>query len=163
MKASIIFHSETGNTKTIAEHIAEGIGRAGDVDVRAMSIDQVDTDFAADSQLIILGTPTYGGTYSWQMKTWLHKGGVKLAGKLGGVFATENFIGGGADFAEMILVGEMLVRGMVVYSGGAACGHPFTHFGAIAIKDGDDAQRERARIFGERLAHKAMELFGNAQ
>jgi NAD(P)H dehydrogenase (quinone) len=161
MKASIIFHSETGNTKAVAEHVAEGIRRVDGVDVRIMPIDAVDKDFAADSRLVVLGTPTYGGTYSWQMKTWLHKGGVKLAGKLGGVFATENFIGGGADFAEMILVGEMLVRGMVVYSGGAACGHPFTHFGAIAIKDGDDAQKERARIFGERLAAKATELFGN--
>ena len=33
------------------------------------------------------------------------------------------------------------------------------HFGAIAIQDGDDAQKERARIFGQRIAEKALELF----
>ncbi|MBI5444409.1 MAG: flavodoxin family protein [Deltaproteobacteria bacterium] len=31
---------------------------------------------------------------------------------------------------------------------------------AELIRDGDQAQQERARIFGERVAQKALELFG---
>jgi NAD(P)H dehydrogenase (quinone) len=49
---------------------------------------------------------------------------------------------------------------MLVYSGGTSWGQPFTHYGAVAIKDGDEAQRERARIFGERIARKTRDLFG---
>lgn len=49
--------------------------------------------------------------------------------------------------------------GVLVYSGGTSWGQPYTHYGAIVIKDGDDTQKERARLFGERVAKKAMELF----
>ena len=30
----------------------------------------------------------------------------------------------------------------------------------VTVKRGDESQRERARIFGRRLAEKAVELFG---
>jgi hypothetical protein len=30
----------------------------------------------------------------------------------------------------------------------------------VAIKDGDEFQKERAKIFGQRIAAKAFELFG---
>jgi len=49
---------------------------------------------------------------------------------------------------------------MLVYSGGTSWGQPINHYGAVAIKDGDEAQRERARIFGERIARKTRELSG---
>ena len=94
------------------------------------------------------------------MKKWIGTTKLKLAGKLGSVFVTEGYIGGGADFAEMGLIAHLLVLGMLVYSGGTSWGQPFIHYGAVAIKDGDEAQRERARIFGERIARKARELFG---
>ena len=95
------------------------------------------------------------------MKKWIGTTRLKLAGKVGSVFATEGYIGGGADFAEMGLISHLLVMGMLVYSGGTSWGQPITHYGAVAIKDGDEAQRDRARIFGERIARKALELFGN--
>ncbi len=93
------------------------------------------------------------------MKKWIETTKLRLAGKVGSVFVTEGYIGGGADFAEMGLIAHLLVLGMLVYSGGTSWGQPFIHYGAVAIKDGDEAQRERARIFGERIARKTQELF----
>jgi NAD(P)H dehydrogenase (quinone) len=49
---------------------------------------------------------------------------------------------------------------MLAYSGGTSWGQPFNHYGAVAINDGDETQRERARIFGGRIARKTRELFG---
>ena len=60
---------------------------------------------------------------------------------------------------ELAMIGHMLVRGMIVYSAGSSRGLPYTHYGAVAIKDGDDFQKERARLFGMRFAEKAIELF----
>jgi len=57
----------------------------------------------------------------------------------------------------------MLVRGMLVYSSGVGRSVPFTHYGAVTIKDGDEPQRERARILGGRVAAKAREIFGAQQ
>jgi NAD(P)H dehydrogenase (quinone) len=120
----------------------------------------VDAAFVEGSHAVIVGCPTHRGTFSWQMKKWLGTTKLKVAGKLGGVFAMEGYNGGGADAAEMGLIGHLLVMGMLVFSAGNSQGQPITHYGAVAIKEGDEAQKERARIFGERFARKALGLFG---
>lgn len=158
MKIAVLYHSESGNTKKIAELIAEGAAAAGS-EVRTMSIDVVDEDFVAAAEAVVLGCPTYYGTYSWQIKKWVDTTKIKLADKLGSVFATANGFGGGAEAAELGLAGMLLAKGMLVYSAGVAKGTPFTHFGAVAVKDGDAAQQERAKLFGRRVAEKAAELF----
>lgn len=159
MKIAVLYHSESGNTKKIAELIAEGAAAAGDVEVKAMSIDSVDEDFVTAAGAVVLGSPTYYGAYSWQVKKWVDTTEVNLADKLGSVFATANGFGGGAEAAEMGLAGMLLTKGMLVYSAGVAKGTPFTHFGAVAVKEGDAAQQERAKLFGQRVAEKAAELF----
>lgn len=159
MKIAIIYHSETGNTRKVADIIAEGASIHDDIEVRTMSIDAVDKDFVAEAKAVILGTPTYGGTYSWQMKKWMDTSRIPLADKLGSVFATANYVGGGGGVAELALIHHMLVKGMLVYSSGAAKGAPIIHFGAVAIKDGNEYEQERARMLGKRVAEKAVELF----
>jgi NAD(P)H dehydrogenase (quinone) len=160
MNIAIIYHSQTGNTQKIAQVIAEGARINDQLDVRTMSIDAIDEEFVSRSHAIVFGCPTYCGSFSWQMKKWFDTTNINLAGKLGAVFATENYLGGGADVAELSLVGHILVRGMLAYSAGVAKGSPYTHYGAVAIKEGDDWQRNRARLLGQRVAEKAVELFG---
>lgn len=163
MKISVIYHSESNNTQKVAELIAEGARISDGIEVRRMPIGDVDSDFLDASEAVFFGTPVYCGSYTWQMKKWLDTNQNRIAGKLGAVFATENHIGGGADFAEISLIGCLLMYGMLVYSAGASEGNPYTHFGAVCVRDGDEKQKERARIFGSRIAKKAVELFGEAQ
>ncbi|WMJ81906.1 flavodoxin family protein [Clostridium sp. MB40-C1] len=160
MKLSIVYYSQTGNTKKIAEIIKEGVEKSGDIQVKTMSIEDMDYKFLEESKAVIFGTPTYYATFSWQIKKWFDTcKECNLSGKLGSVFATENVLGGGADVAELSLIGHMLVKGMLIYSAGSSEGQPYTHFGAVCTKDGDEQQRERARIFGERIGNKALEIF----
>lgn len=159
MKIAVIYHSESGNTQKIAENVAEGARIRDDIEVVTMSISEVDEEFIADAKAVVLGCPTYGGSYSWQMKKWLDTGKIKLADKLGSVFATGNFMGGGIDVAELAMLNHMLVKGMLVYASGGAKGAPIIHYGAAAIQDGDADQQERARVLGKRVAEKALELF----
>lgn len=159
MKIAIVYHSESGNTQRVADLIAEGARTADGVEARCMKIDAVDEAFLAEARALVVGCPVYAGTCSWQIKRWLDTTARGLAGKLGAVFATENYIGGGAEAAELIVVAGLLVRGCLVYAAGASEGRPYTHFGAVAIRDGDEEQKERARIFGGRVARKALELW----
>jgi NAD(P)H dehydrogenase (quinone) len=159
MKIAIICHSESGNTERVASLIAEGAREVGGVEARCMKIDAVEDAFVAEARAVVLGCPVYAGSLSWQMKKWLDTMPHKLAGKLGSVFATANHIGGGAEAAELAMAGGLLVRGCLVYAAGASEGQPYTHFGAVTIRDGDDKQKERARIFGGRVARKALELW----
>ena len=105
------------------------------------------------------GTPACSST-CWQWKKWFDEPApCPLGGKLGAVFATANFAQGGADIALQTLLCHMLVKGMLVYSGGGACGSPYTHLGAVALRENFEESKALFRIFGERVARKALELF----
>ena len=161
MKISIIYHSESGNTAKVADVIAAVIRNAGEIEVKCMSISDIDVDFAKASSAVIFGTPTYLASFSWQMKKFIDTElkALNVEGKLCGVFATANYFGGGAEVAELTLIGQLLVRGVMIYSAGASKGAPYTHLGAVAIREGSDFEKERAGLFGERFGAKALELF----
>ena len=160
MKISIIYHSETGNTAKMADLVKEGCEKVAGVQARCMSIDAVDEGYLAESRAIIFGSPTYEGSCSWQMKRFLDTGPGDLAGKLGGVFASQNWPGGGgASFAEMTMIAAMLVHGMLVYSGGISVGMPYLHFGAVSTRaPEDDFYRQRCLKLGENIANKAVDF-----
>jgi len=161
IKIAIVYHSETGNTKRMGELIEEGCRKVSDVEARAMSIADMDEAYIAEARAVLFGGPTYEGTISWQMKRVLDEISVNLAGKLGGVFASQNWPGGGgADFAEMTLIAGMLVRGMLIYSGGITEGAPFLHFGAVSARRPEGLYAERCVKLGQNIASKAVELFG---
>lgn len=163
MKIAIIYHSESGNTRKMAELIREGCLNISGIEAKCMSIDDIDEAYMVESAAIILGSPTYEGSCSWQMKKYLDTGPKGLAGKLGGVFVSQNWPGGGgASFAEMTIIAAMLVHGMIIYSGGISVGQPYLHFGAVSMKAPDDEfYRGRCIKLGENIATKAIELFGS--
>ena len=162
MKISIIYHSVTGNTERMADLVREGCLKLPGIEAECMPIDDVDGAYVNESAAIVFGSPTYEGTCSWQMKKYLDTQPSGLGGKLGGVFVSQNWPGGGgASFAEMTIIAAMLVHGMFVYSGGIAVGMPYLHFGAVSEKAPDGAfYRERCVKLGENIATKALELFG---
>lgn len=160
MKASIIYHSETGNTKRMANLIREGCESVPGVEVKCFPVDGIDWRWVQESRLVIFGSPTYEGTCSWQLKKVLDSAEVSLAGKLGGVFCSQNWPGGGgADFAEMTIIAGMLVHGMLIYSGGISVGEPFLHFGAVSTRYPQGIYADRCVKLGKNLASKARELF----
>ena len=162
MKIAIVYHSESGNTKNMAELVREGCLKIPEIEAERMSIDNVDEGYVVESAAIIFGSPTYEGSCSWQMKKYLDTGPKGLAGKLGGVFVSQNWPGGGgASFAEMTIIAAMLVHGMIIYSGGISVGQPYLHFGAVSRKAPDEElYRDRCIKLGENIAVKAIELFG---
>lgn len=160
MKATVIYHSESGNTAKMAALIVEGLQSAG-LEAKAFSIDEVDKDFAKASRVMLIGTPVYAGSFSGKMKMWLEKeaGAAQPSGKLCGAFATANFIHGGADVAILAIMNHLMVMGAMLYSGGAALGQPFIHYGPVAIAPELDKYNDLFKTYGQRLGQKALELF----
>lgn len=163
MKVAIVYHSQSGNTRKMAELVLEGCVSVAGVEARCMAIDAVDESYVVASAAVILGSPTYEGSCSWQIKKYLDAGAKGLAGKLGGVFVSQNWPGGGgASFAEMTIIAAMLVHGMLIYSGGIAEGAPYLHFGAVSRKAPDEElYRDRCLKLGKTIAAKALSLFGD--
>lgn len=166
MKFAVIYYSKTGHTREMGEEIAEGIRKQGG-GVKLFSIEEpLDNEYISECSGVIFGTPVYLANTCWQMKKWFDtdSASVKLAGKLGGVYSTAHFAQGGGDVALMTLIGHMLVKGMMIYSGGSALGKPYIHLGPVALDAVEghyENSRELFRIFGERFAAKAGELFEN--
>ncbi len=162
MKTAIVYVSKTGNTEKAARFIKEGIQSTEGVEVRLMNLfseETVDAEYLKDCSVVIFGTPTYNSSMAWQLKKWFDTDRSKLAGKLGGAFATANFIQGGLDLAISEVLHHMLVKGMVVYSSGTASGSPFIHLGPAAIAAEIEQNKVLFTTFGKRLADKAKELF----
>lgn len=165
MKLAIIYFSKTGQTKEMAEVIAKGMERTGG-EVRLFSVDEpMDKAFLSECTGIVFGSPTYMATSHWRITQWLleESGDLSLAGKLGGGFATAHYAQGGSDSAILSMLGILLVKGMLVYSGGSAFGQPFIHHGPVALDAvGNHFEESKAmfEIFGQRFAEKALELAG---
>ncbi len=151
----VVYHSETGNTKRMAELAAEGAEGAG-ADVALKSVGEISVDELLQYDGIIAGSPTYYGLMSAPLKK-LFDDSVKfhgrLEGKVGGAFTSSGVIGGGNETTILSIVQAMLVHGMVVQ--GAPGGG---HYGAVAISKPDDRAQQSARALGERVAQLAARL-----
>lgn len=162
MKASVLYYSQTGNTKQAAEMIAEGMRKVEGMEAKVFSIDHVDEAFVKDSDCVILGTPVVLASMATPVKEWLDGPGMKLklGGKLGGAFATARYIHGGGDIAIQSIQVHMLVYGMVVYSSGGTFGAPVIHLGPVGITDRMDESQELFTVYGQRMAQKTKDVFG---
>ena len=166
MRIAIVCYSLTGHTFEMAGEIARGIEEEG-AEARIFNIrtDEVDAEYINSASGLIIGTPTYMASSVWQVKKWIEEDSrpLALSGKLGGAFATAHYAQGGQDTAIMDILGQLLVKGMLVYSGGGSFGLPIIHHGPVALdKEGDhyDESRKMFRVYGRRFAAKAAELFG---
>lgn len=161
MKLAIIYFSKTGNTRIMAQEVATGMEKVAGIEAKTFSLDDIDDAFIEESRAVVFGTPTYYANTCWQMKKWFDESRkYDLSGKLGAVFATAHYAQGGADTAILNILGHLMVKGMLVYSGGSALGQPFIHLGAVAIDENFEHSKPMFQIFGERIAQKAVELFG---
>ena len=162
MKLCVIYHSQSGNTARMAQEIVRGIQSVEGMEARAFSIDEtIDHDYVAQCSTVIIGTPTYNGTLSGKMKLFLESAPKQygFAGKLGGAFATANYIHGGGDIAIQCVLLHLMCAGMAVYSGGGAYGVPVIHLGPVAIASDLDAFTELFRTYGARMAQETAALF----
>ena len=89
-RALVLYHSLFGNTRKVAESVAQGI-REGGVEVDCQSIDTVDITKIPQYKFIAIGSPTHMIRPSKEMKEFLQKlRSVNLSGLVGFSFDTRN-------------------------------------------------------------------------
>ncbi|MDL2263105.1 hypothetical protein LJC31_00475 [Synergistaceae bacterium OttesenSCG-928-I11] len=162
MKMTVLYYSKSGNTKKMAGVIADAMSSVDGVEARAFPLDDVDETFVAESRCVVLGTPIYLASMAGAVKSWLDGPAMKLGlgGKIGGAFATANFLHGGAEIGIQSILSHMMVLGMLAYSGGGAFGPPPIHLGPVALGSELEKSEETFKLYGERMAKKTKELFG---
>ena len=160
MKLAVIYDSKTNNTAAVAGYMAEAMNSLEGVEAKTFLYSEVDTEFVKECKGVVFGCPTYAAGPTSDFYTWMEKnaGGLNLAGKLGGVFATEQYIHGGADLTMNALLIHLLVYGMMIYSGGASCGKPVIHMGPVEVSPKKEDFKELFEIFGKRFATQALKI-----
>jgi NAD(P)H dehydrogenase (quinone) len=69
-KVAIVFHSERGHTRALAEAVERGASSTG-VSVMAMSVDAIDWAALASADAIVFGCPTFMGSASASFKAFM--------------------------------------------------------------------------------------------
>lgn len=151
----IAYYSRTGNTKHLANCVAEGAKAAGAA-VECRPVDQVTPADLVDPDAIVFGSPTYYGAPAAELKKLIDdsvKFHGRLKGKAGGAFACAGVIGGGAETTVRALVDALLIHGCVVQG----C-HQGGHYGPVCTGKPDERAENECRDLGERVARLAEKL-----
>lgn len=156
-KVLIVYYSKTGNTEKMAQEVAKGV-LAEKVDVTVKKVEETNVEELPDYDGIIVGSPTYFGTPSWEIKK-LFDDSVrfygKLIGKVGGAFTSSANIAGGNETTIISIIQMMLIHGMIV-QGTTDCGH----YGPVAIGSPDEKTLKECRNLGKRVAMLVKKLKG---
>ena len=157
-KILVCYYSRTGHTENMAKLIGQGAAGVEGSEVDVRSVADVSADDLINYDAILMGSPTYYGTMSWEMKKLLDESvrfHGQLSGKVGGAFSSAANIGGGNETTVMDLVKALLIHGMVVQ--GVVKGD---HYGPVAINDVDERSSKQCIEFGKLMADLTVRLHG---
>jgi len=151
----VVYYSRSGNTKRMAELIAEGMREGGlTTDCKDVAEVKVEDLFGYDA--IVVGSPTYYGHMAAAIKELFDASVVRhgeLDGKVGAAFSSSANIGGGNETTIMGIIEAMLISGMIVQ------GDPKgDHYGPVSIGKPDERVEKQCRRRGRRIAELTKRL-----
>lgn len=158
MQVLILYYSKGGNTRKVAERIAEGIESISGVKALLKSTQEVKKEDFVDSAGVIAGSPVYFGAMAWDLKRVFDEYVVvrrKMENKVGAAFATSGDPSGGKETTIISIIQCLLIYGMIVV------GDPMEatgHYGVACVGAPDERTSENARKLGRRVAELCMKL-----
>ncbi|MCA1809332.1 MAG: flavodoxin family protein [Kiritimatiellia bacterium] len=154
-KVLIIYYSRTGNTRAMADLVAEGIRTAGAEPI-VKPVQETRVDELLEFQGLVFGSPTYYGGMAAEIKHFIDAS-VKLHGKLvdkvGGAFTSSGGIAGGNETAIMDILKALLIHGMVIP--GNVNGD---HYGPVAVGAPDKRSAGQCQRIGEIIGRLTLRL-----
>jgi NAD(P)H dehydrogenase (quinone) len=149
----VVYYSASGNTEKMAQAVAQGAQKVTSLIVLVKTPDKVTNDDLKIADAIILGSPTYYGNMSAQMKTfiddWFLKYKTSLVNKVGAAFATGGDESGGKEHVLYSFVIAMMNAGMIIV--GPVEGFLGT-VGVAALDPVNETALKKASALGERIA-----------
>ncbi|MFC1675032.1 flavodoxin family protein [Candidatus Omnitrophota bacterium] len=156
-KALVIYYSQGGNTKKMAELIVEGMKKEG-LEATLKDVGETKADELLKYDVIAIGSPTYYGTMAAPIKQLFDtsvKFHGKLDGKIGAAFSSSANIGGGNETTILDILNALLIHGMIIYGDPSG-----DHYGAVSINEPDARASRQCQRMGSRIAKLAKKVFG---
>jgi NAD(P)H dehydrogenase (quinone) len=154
----VLYYSKGGNTRQLAEAVAEGAGQVDGVEVVLRHTKDVTRDEFAAADGLIAGSPVYFGTMAAELKQVLDDFvGVrrKMEDKIGAAFATAGDASGGKETTMMSIIQALLIYGMIIV------GDPLSatgHYGTSCVGAPDQKTVENGRQLGRRVAETVKKM-----
>jgi NAD(P)H dehydrogenase (quinone) len=159
MQILVLYHSRSGNTKSLAEAVAEGAREVEGVSVIMKTPVDVRKEDFVDSQGVVIGSPVYFGTMASEIKRIIDEFVVvrsKMEGKVGAAFATSADASGGKETTVISILQALLIYGMIVVGDPLSTGG---HYGAASQGHPTTADIKEAESLGRRVAELVKKLF----
>lgn len=121
----VTYDSDYGNTKTMAEAVAEGVDAVDGCESLLKDVSDATAEDVEAAAGVIVGTPVHMGACSANVKKWIDEvcGGLwmenKAVGKVGAVFASGSgygSAGGGCELAMLSVLTNLAELGMILVS-----------------------------------------------
>lgn len=157
-KILILYHSNSGNTKAMAQLIANGAGASKQAEIKIKSIEQASDDDIFWCDGLAVGCPTNLGTLSWPMKKFWDDHSRNLWGKIDGkiacAFSSAATYGGGSELTCFSLISLLLNYGFLVFGVTEFASRRFSpHYGAISAGYPEETPEQNAcLLLGQKLA-----------
>jgi NAD(P)H dehydrogenase (quinone) len=165
----VLFHSQGGHTKMMADLVAEGAAGVPVTEVRQKTVTEATADDLVWCDGIAVGSPTHMGTIAWEMKRWWDVVAQplwpKIEGKIGCAFSSTGGAAGGGELTCLALQIVLMNYGLLVFGvpDYVAPGQTL-HYGALcAGRPRNDAEREACRRLGLRLSEWVHTLICHRQ
>jgi NAD(P)H dehydrogenase (quinone) len=156
LRVLIIYDSKTGHTEKMALAVAEGAKESEGIDVLVRKAGKTGNEDLLKADGIIVGSPTYYGQMSREIKAMFDESVKihgKLEGKVGAAFTSSGGIASGAETTIISILEAMLVHGMII-QGRASSGH----YGAAAVGAPKEREIKRCRELGKMVVDLISKL-----
>jgi NAD(P)H dehydrogenase (quinone) len=180
-KILVLYATDYGNTKKLAEAVAAGARTVSGAEVTLKTAEEATKEDLLAADGIIVGTPVHMGSPDWRVKKFIDTVCSRLwmkdalIGKVGGVFATGGGFGnagGGNEIALLSLMANFAELGMVIiplpkntpgYKNGGIHWGPYARsMGTNMEQEGvKEESLEAGRHHGANIARAATLLKGN--
>jgi len=158
MYVLVLYYSKGGNTRKLAQHIADGVAAVDGVEAKIKSTQEVTKEDFLNASGVIAGSPVYFGIMAADLKRVFDEFiGLrsKMENKVGAAFASSGFWAGGNETTLMSIIQCMMIYGMIIV------GDPMSatgHYGAVSVAAPDDKSAEVGRKLGIRVAELCKKL-----
>ncbi len=152
----VIYHSRTGHTESMA-HAITGTLQGEGLDAECRRVEDTTPEDLLGVDGVIIGSPTYYGTMSAEVKKLLDdsvKYHGRLDGKMGAAFSSAGSTG--QETTVISILEALLIHGMVVQ--GDFQGH---HYGVTSTGKLQEEDLTRCQRFAQRYAALVKKLYSS--